>query len=685
MRELLAPLQRLNKLIEAQNEKVNEIHSVLTIDLKEAAKTNTEELSKQTTLLSDIKDLLKQQVQKSEEASASKAPKIKMPGLISGIGAGLAIISMAASLVAASGIMGMMQPVSSTQLLTAIALGGVFTILAPVFVEISESLRGGGIYERLIGKVTRTSSEFDGFKSIMKNTGVVALAMIAMSTAVAVSSFIFQLVQPVSATKLLTALAVGYVLIPLAFAFRKIIIGLARARVSLDAKGLKRLGMVTLSMAAIALGIASVAHIWNYAMPDEFVKLPELGWIIRAGLLITLFTVPFAMLAKTLQKVSFKGILFATLALPLIAVSILGSAWIFQLLPDEFKTPDLKWALGAGLAITIFAIPFALVGILAQAITPVGLLLGAAGMILIAATMFVVAWIFSALPDLSSISANFTNAIMYPINSMIDALGRIKNEIGIQNLLPLAGGLFAVAGGWLALTAAIAGEAVGGVFASAGKAVSGLIDKLAFWADAPETPLTLIDKLASRKNDIIALASPFKTLGTVFANISSTTENVITGLGALIPFTEKGKVARFEKSAIAMDKIANAYQKISKASQSMNIDAINASSKMFEAIARIAENDGEDAMTVLAEQLMEAVEKLSDTVKDLEDATSGQGDDIKDAVSGAIENFTKKILGDKEGSDSQDGMLDMSVVVAAIQELEARFDRPIQVEDSAVF
>lgn len=685
MRELLAPLQRLNKLIEAQNEKVNEIHSVLTIDLKEAAKTNTEELSKQTTLLSDIKDLLKQQVQKAEEASAGKAPKVKLPGLISGIGAGLAIVSMAAALVAASGIMGFIQPVSPAQLFTAIALGGVFTILAPVFVEINESLRGGGIYERVIGRFTGTGGFGENFKDMMKGIGSVALAMASMAIGITAVSFIFQLVQPVSVSKLTTALALGFVFIPLAMAFRKLIIALGRAKISMDAKGLGRIGMVALSMAAIALGIAAVAHIWNYAMPDEFVKLPELGWILRAGLLITLFTIPFAMLAKTLQKVSFKGILFATLALPLIAVSILGAAWIFQLLPDEYKSPDLKWALAAGIAITIFAIPFGLVALLAQAITPVGLLLGAAGMILIAATMFVVAWIFSKLPDLSAISANFTDAIMYPINSMIDALGRIKNEIGIQNLLPLAGGLFAVAGGWLALTAAIAGEAVGGVFASAGKAVSGLIDKLAFWADAPETPLTLIDKLASRKNDIIALASPFKTLGMVFANISSTTENVITGIGALIPFTERGKVGRFERSATAMDKIANAYQKISNASQLMNVDAINASSRMFEAIARIAENDGEDAMTVLAEQLMEAVEKLSETVKDLEDATSGQGDDIKDAVSGAIENFTKKILGDKEGSNSQNGMLDMSIVVDAIQELEARFDRPIQVEDSAAF
>jgi hypothetical protein len=647
MRELLAPLQRLGKLMEAQNEKIDEIHSVLTIDLKKASEVNNNELSTQTTLLTDIKDLLKKQVSQNEAQSSGRAPKVKLPNIMAGVGAGLAIVSMAAALVAASGIFTIMPLVSPAQLLTAVAIGAVFVVLTPAFIEISESLRGGGMYERVVGRFTGTTGGYSGLKDTLEGLGGTSLAMLAMALGVAASAAAFQLIIPVSPSKLLTALAIGYIMIPLAFSFRQIIKGLARAKISMDAKGLQRLGMVTVAMAAIAIGIAAVAHIWNYAMPDEFVQLPSAEWILKAGLLVAFFAIPFAILAKTLQKVSIKGIILATAAVPLIAIGILAAAWIFSYLPDEFKAPPTDWAIKAGLAITIFAVPLALIGLLATSgIGAVGIVLGAAGIILIAATMWVVAWIFSTLPDLSAISANFTDAIMYPVNAMIDALVRFKEEIGVQNLLPLAGGLFAIAGGWLALTA---------------------------------------DTLASKKNEIIALGAPMKVLGDAFGIIAGNSEGVIEAMAAVLPFSKLGRPGRLEKSAAALQDIASAYSQLSTASKSLNVNAIEASTRMFDAIARIAEADGEDAMTALAEKLMEAVEKLSETVKDLEDSTSDNASDIKDAVSGAIENFTKKIMGSSENAKEGKGMLDMSVVVSAIQELEARFDRPIPVEDAAAF
>lgn len=683
MKVLLAPLQRIGNLIEDQKQIVSEIHSVLTVDLVKLSTEALKELKAQTVILGDIKTILETQSKKQEQIEKDKkSGKIKMPGIIGGIKGGFAILVMASALVAASGILGYMQPVRPDQIITGIAIGAMMAVLAPTFIKIVEAFRGPSLRDRIIGKFALGT--FKGAKTTSKMLGHVGLAIIVMVTSVTMASWIFSLVRPVSYSQLATSFFVGTAMLPLAYSFAAFMRAIRKNRIYTTPKGLKQLSMAVLAMGAMAIGLATVAAVWNYLMPKEFIELPTIAWIVKAGLIMTLFSYSFAMLAKSLQRVSLKGMLFATLALPLIAVSILGAAWIFQLLPDEYKAPSFKWALGAGLAIMAFAIPFAIVGILAQAITPVGLLLGAAGLILIAATMFVVAWIFSALPDLSAISKNFTDAIMYPINSMIDALARFKNEIGIENLLPLAGGLFAIAGGWLALTAAMAGQAAGGLFSSVANLGSTIVDGLTslFGGKAAKTPFDLLELLTSKKDEIVALAAPFETLGNVFAKISVNTPGVINGMAAIIPFTERGKVNRFERSATAFDKIAIAYEKISKASNSMNVDAINASSKMFEAIAKIAENNGEDAMTVLAEKLMEAVEKLSETVKDLEDTTSGSAGDIKDAVSGAIENFTKKIMGSKEDTESGNGMLDMSVVVAAIQELEARFDRPILVEDS---
>jgi len=685
MRELLAPLQRLGKLMEAQNEKIDEIHSVLTIDLKKAAESNTKELSNQTTLLTDIKDLLKKQIKQSEDRAEGKVKgRVKFPGIIAGVNAATAILLMAAAITAASSIFAFMPVIEPWKFVQALAIGGLFVLLAPAFIDISESFRGGGLYERIVGNIALKGGNVAGAmgaKEILKNVGGTALAMVMMAIGVTASSFIFQLIRPVSPSKLLTALLIGFTFTPLAVAFRKIILGLARAKISMDAKGFKRLGMVTAAMVAIAIGIAAVAHIWNYAMPDEFVQLPNAGWILKAGLLVAFFAIPFAILAKTLQKVSIKGIILATAAVPLIAIGILAAAWIFSYLPDEFKAPPIDWAIKAGLAITIFAIPLALIGLLATSgIGAVGIVLGAAGIILIAATMWVVAWIFSTLPDLSAISANFTDAIMYPVNAMIDALVRFKEEIGVQNLLPLAGGLFAIAGGWLALTAALAGQSIGGL-------ISGGIGKIADFLniDMGEGIPGLIDTLASKKNEIIALGAPMKVLGDAFGIIAGNSEGVIEAMAAVLPFSKLGRPGRLEKSAAALQDIASAYSQLSTASKSLNVNAIEASTRMFDAIARIAEADGEDAMTVLAEKLMAAVEKLSETVKDLEDSTSDNASDIKDAVSGAIENFTKKIMGSSENAKEGKGMLDMSVVVSAIQELEARFDRPIPVEDAAAF
>ena len=83
---------------------------------------------------------------------------------------------------------------------------------------------------------------------------------------------------------------------------------------------------------------------------------------------------------------------------------------------------------------------------------------------------------------------------MIPVNAIIDAFVRLKEEVGIQNLLPLAGGLFALAGGWLALTAAMAGQAAGGLFSSAANLGSTIIDGLSslFGGDAAKTPFDLI-------------------------------------------------------------------------------------------------------------------------------------------------------------------------------------------------
>ena len=767
MKVLLAPLQRLGNLIEAQNEKIEEIHSVLTVDLKKASKSNQKELSKQTVILTEIRDLLRLQSKQKKTSTFARMPKMLLPKLIGGVGIAFNIVAISAALVAAAGIFSVMPEVAMQQLFTAVGVAGVMMLIIPAFMKLQEKvskfqsnfkgikLSNGGWKEfgnkglagianvgiagaailvmsalivatsnilqyvipltwEQMGTALLISATFvvmteafvkianalknkggqivgkgkfgtSSFKDIFSSVSGIAIAMVFMAIATVATSFIFQHIMPVEAKQLATALAVAVIFVPLSVSFAAIAKGLNSGGKS---KGWGQMGLTLVAMVGIALTTALIAIIWNKMMPDTF-KGPDQEWVLNAGLAVMLFTIPFIGVLRAVKGRNIGDILLAGLAIPLIAVGILATAWIFSYLPDEYKYPEAGWAFGAAVAITLFAIPLAVIGAIAEATGGTAILLGAAGIILIAASMWVVAWIFSALPDLSGISQNFTDALMTPVNSIIDAFVRLKNEIGIENLVPLAGGLFAIAGGWLALTAAMAGQAAGGLYSSIANVGTSIFDGISklLGGEAAKTPFDLLDAIANKSAEIVLLAKPFSTLGFVFERIGENGTQAIAAMASVLPFTERRKSDRLTDSANAMVKIGDAYEKISKASNSMNVSAIEASSRMFEAIAKIAENDGEDAMTVLAEELMKAVESLTEIVDNLDGTVNSQSNVFKGVIDKALDEFKTKIVGgsSEDGSSSDNGMLDMRLVVSAINDLEARFDRPIPVEDATAF
>ena len=449
---------------------------------------------------------------------------------------------------------------------------------------------------------------------------------------------------------------------------------------------LKQIGFASLAIPLMAIAIVGTAYLFSLLGGIDGWVSPPVEWSMKTGLAMMVFAIPFVAIALAAKKIGFKGLLMATLAIPLISVGILAAAWIFTALPDSFNAPPLDWAIAAGIAITIFAIPLAVVGALATALTPVGLLLGAAGIILIAGTMWVVAWIFSKMPDLSAIAKNITDALMYPVNSMIDALARFKNEIGIENLLPLAGGLLAIAGSWLALTGALAGQAVGGLVSSVANLGKSLVDGISsfFGGEKTKSPIDLLDMLINRADGITKLADPVKTLGKNFAEMSRYTEAVITGVTAFAPFLDEDKAEAFTESANAADKLATAYEKMANASVKMDAEAINASARMFEALARVAEADGEDAISMLAKKLMAAVEELSETVENLQEANDKNSSSVQDTISSTIGGFIDRIKGVNKdtGRREEPGLVDSAGIILAIQELEDRLNRPIRVEEA---
>ena len=79
MKLLFAPLQRLANLMEIQTAESTKLQSVLTVSIADASKIQVTELQKQTTLLEDIRGLLRiQSLSAKKEKPSGGATKGKM-------------------------------------------------------------------------------------------------------------------------------------------------------------------------------------------------------------------------------------------------------------------------------------------------------------------------------------------------------------------------------------------------------------------------------------------------------------------------------------------------------------------------------------------------------------------------------------------------------------------------------
>jgi hypothetical protein len=241
---------------------------------------------------------------------------------------------------------------------------------------------------------------------------------------------------------------------------------------------------------------------------------------------------------------------------------------------------------------------------------------------------------------------------MAPLNGMIDILKRFKDEIGIENMGALAGGLIMLSGAWITLTGALAGQAVGGLFSSIANLGSSIIDGISsfFGGGKTKSPIDLLDMILNRADAIKKIADPMKSVASSFGQIAGYTSGVVSGLSAWGKFIEEKNAEILERSASSSERIADAYTKFAKAANGLNIKAVQASTQMFDSLAKLANPDVQNAMKVLTQDLLKAVEQLSKTVVNLETAVEKQSDNQEgilektgNILGGAIET-TKNLL-----------------------------------------
>ncbi len=203
--------------------------------------------------------------------------------------------------------------------------------------------------------------------------------------------------------------------------------------------GIKDVVIAGLAMVVIAAVIVATAHILTkipQVGPDQ---APDLLWAAKAGLSLALFTFGFIMISKYTKDLSLKTVALVALSMIAVAGVVLATAWLFQYLPDAMKYPSVEWSLGAGLAVAIFGIGFALLSKVTATMQYGDIIKTVLTAVAVAGVILAVAWIFSYLPDeLRAPSIEFTLGAAVGIGIM----GVVLAGLGLlaQTLTPVVFG-----------------------------------------------------------------------------------------------------------------------------------------------------------------------------------------------------------------------------------------------------
>ena len=165
--------------------------------------------------------------------------------------------------------------------------------------------------------------------------------------------------------------------------------------------------------------------------------------------------------------------------------------------------------------------------------------------------------------------------------------------------------------------------------------------------------------------------------GRGFAELSKYQSKGVKALNALLPFSNEWRVKYLRSSATHVGTLAKNYGLLAKQSNKMNVGAINATTKMFDSLRKLAEQDN-NPMKVLADDLLKAVAELSTAVDALDKAVARQGKTSGEATSviGKALNKVKDLVTSNTAEVKKNTpkggapKMDFSPVVDAISELE---------------
>jgi methyl-accepting chemotaxis protein len=241
-----------------------------------------------------------------------------------------------------------------------------------------------------------------------KTALAIGLVMVATAVAIAGVAFVFSKmlvpVTPEDAPNIIWALTAG-----LSIA----IFGLTTAMFLKNIKQSGNMGdmlripvIIAGAIIATAVGLVGAAYVMKGLPQVTEDDAPNIIWSLTAGLAIAIFGVGMVLLARYVPD--YKAALVGGLAMIIVAGIIFTTAWIFNYLPDTLRSPSMDFTKGAGIAIAAFGAAYALMTKFIGQMDVASLLKGALAMVVTAALIVGVAWIFTLLPqDLKFPSVEF--------------------------------------------------------------------------------------------------------------------------------------------------------------------------------------------------------------------------------------------------------------------------------------
>ena len=274
------------------------------------------------------------------------------------------LVSVAVAITASSWIMGLILPISIWQGLTAILIAATFTVMAYGIEKIA-----------------------NGIKNIEpKDMTKMPLVLVAFALAITASSWIMALIVPISFNQGLTAIIIAATLAVMSLA-------LPSLALAVKTTSIKDALLMTAILPLLALAIAVSSWALQMVVP---VDAGILGNMVIMSLALGISSVIMGGAAWVLAKIGLEAIAEGSIAIVILAgVLALSSQLIALGKYDNY--PTLEWAAGVGLSLVAFGLSAVVLGIIAMSgIGAVALLAGGAAVLILSGVIVAASYILGA-------------------------------------------------------------------------------------------------------------------------------------------------------------------------------------------------------------------------------------------------------------------------------------------------